>query len=309
MQRVLILCPLYNDEASFRFFAAKVKAETEGLEGYAFSLLVVNDGSDTQPQLSAPLPLTVIHLRRNIGHQKAIAIGLSYAHHNMQSDSIIVMDADGEDKPEDIKELLLAAVGRPGIVFAQRASRQENARFKLFYRIYKSFFRVLTGRTIAFGNFMLLPKEQVARLVYNSDIWSHLAGAILRSRTPFHTVAAHRGKRYSGSSQMSFSALLLHGLGAIAVFIDVIATRLLVFSIAMILLSVVGILVILGVRFFTDAAIPGWATTAFSSMLIVLLQSFLLSLFTIFLYLSAQSQRKFIPANHYGDYLESVQSV
>jgi hypothetical protein len=44
-------------------------------------------------------------------------------------------------------------------------------------------------------------------------------------------------------------------------------------------------------------------------MLIVLLQSFLLSLFTIFLYLSSQSQRKFIPANHYEDYTASVETI
>ena len=63
------------------------------------------------------------------------------------------------------------------------------------------------------------------------------------------------------------------------------------------------------IRFFTAAAIPGWATTAFSAMLIVLLQSCLLSLFTIFLYLTARSQRQFIPANHYMDYTASVEEL
>ena len=69
-----------------------------------------------------------------------------------------------------------------------------------------------------------------------------------------------------------------------------------------------AILVIVYVKYFTNNAIPGWATTTVSSMLIVILQSFLLSLFTIFIYHSFQSQRKFIPATHYNDYVKSVET-
>ena len=108
---------------------------------------------------------------------------------------------------------------------------------------------------------------------------------------------------------MNFTSLLLHGLGAIAVFIDVIATRLLIFSMGMISIALLAILIITFIRVFTDLAIPGWASTVVSSLLIVLLQSFLLSLFTIFLYLSSQSQRKFIPAYHYQDYTGPVETL
>jgi hypothetical protein len=107
---------------------------------------------------------------------------------------------------------------------------------------------------------------------------------------------------------MSFTSLFLHGLGAIGVFTDIIASRLLLFSMVMIFLSVLAIAVIVFIKLFTNLAIPGWATGAVSSMLIVLLQSFLLSLFTIFLYLSSASQRRFIPALHYEDYVASVET-
>ena len=107
---------------------------------------------------------------------------------------------------------------------------------------------------------------------------------------------------------MNFSALLLHGLGAIGVFIELIASRLLILSLIMILLSLMAIVVILCIKAFTTKAIPGWATTALSSTLIVLLQSFLLSLFTIFLYLSFQGQRKFIPAHHFMDYVRAIEN-
>ena len=308
MQQVVILCPLFNDETSFNMFAAAIEKEIQQLAEYQFSFLIVNDGSLTKPAIKTSLASTLLHLRRNLGHQKAIAIGLSYLHHHLDFDHVIIMDADGEDKPEDIIRLLQAS-REDKIVFGQRASRQNGKRFKGFYSIYKTLFQLLTGKKISFGNFMLLSKTHVAKLVYLSEIWSHMAGAILKSKIPFTTVAAHRGKRYSGQSKMNFTSLVLHGLGAIGVFIDVIATRLLIFSIIMIGISVLAILIIIVVRFFTDAAIPGWATAAFSSMLIVLLQSFLLSLFTIFLYLSSQAQRQFIPANHYEDYLASVEKL
>ena len=106
---------------------------------------------------------------------------------------------------------------------------------------------------------------------------------------------------------MNFASLLLHGLGAVGVFIEIIAGRLMMFSIIMIALSIIAMLVVLFIKLFTNNAIPGWATTMLSSMLIILLQGFLLSLFTIFLYLSIQSQRKFIPALHYNDYVRSVE--
>jgi len=101
----------------------------------------------------------------------------------------------------------------------------------------------------------------------------------------------------------------MHGLGAIAVFIEVIASRLLIFSLLLIGISLLAILALLGIRTFTDMAIPGWTSTVASAMLIILLQSFLLSLFTIFLYLSSQSQRKFIPAHHYRDYTGTIESI
>lgn len=309
MQHVIILCPVYNDEDCFNLFAAQLANEVKHLNDFHFSFLIVNDGSYQVPALAPTLPATVIHLQRNIGHQKAIAIGLSYAQQNLSFDKIIVMDADGEDKPEDVNLLLREYEKNNEIIVAQRISRQNGKKFKGFYAIYKFLFRLLTGRQIAFGNFMVLNKENVSRLVYTNEIWNHLAGAIIKSKIPYKAVSTHRGKRYVGESKMNFTSLLLHGLGAIGVFIEIIAIRLLIFSLVMIGISMLAMLVITGIRLFTEAAIPGWATTAFSSMLIVLLQSGLLSLFTIFLYLSSQSQRQFIPANHYKDYVASVEEL
>lgn len=305
MQQAIILCPLYNDEASFNIFAVEVEKEIKNIPGRNFSFLVVNDGTD-HLRLATTLPLTIVHLHHNVGHQKAIAIGLAYAHKHLSFDDIIIMDCDGEDKPGDITQLLSKKNNTDTIVVAKRISRQEGHRFKLFYYLYKWMFVILTGKRISFGNFMILPKNKVDKIVHYSEIWNHLAGALVKSKLTYNYINSHRGQRYAGKSKMNFSGLLLHGLGAIGVFIEVIASRLLVFSLLMILVSLLVIAAVFIIRFFTDDAIPGWATTAISSMLIVLLQSFLLSLFTVFLYLSFQGQRKFIPSHHYMDYVRST---
>jgi hypothetical protein len=279
---------------------------------HLFSFLIVNDGSLSKEQITPieGIDVKILNLVRNLGHQKAIASGLGYIRENINYDKVLILDADGEDSPADAKRLLQASISIPDkIILGQRTSRQETNSFRFFYRLYKTAFRLLTGRRITFGNFMVIPKIQLEKLVYYSEIWSHLAGGILKSGLPFSTLNCHRGKRYAGNSKMSFHGLLMHGLGAIAVFIETIAGRLLVFSLILIGISLLAILALVGIKFFTNSAIPGWTSTVMSAMLIILLQSFLLSLFTIFLYLSSQSQRKFIPALHYKDYTGSVESI
>lgn len=308
----VILIPYYNDSESLNKLLSGLAVQLSPLSDHRFSVLAVNDGSSEPGGLSKSdfFPIEVLHLQRNIGHQKAIAIGLAWIKDNKPCDNVLIMDSDGEDRPEDAAVLFNALSGNAGkIIFAQRKSRQEGKGFLFFYRIYKLFFRILTGKHISFGNFMVMPKPVLEKAVYYSEIWSHVAGGLLKAGLPYTAVETHRGKRYAGKSKMNFTSLVLHGLGAIAVFMEVIATRLLILSLIFIGLSLTAILVLLGIKTFTDYAIPGWTSTVVSAMLIVLLQSFLLSLFTIFLYLSSQSQRKFIPAHHYKDYTGASETV
>jgi glycosyltransferase involved in cell wall biosynthesis len=311
-EKITILIPVFNDYESLNWLLGELTKSLYDYKESSFSVLIVDDGSVEKATISKPslFPVEVLNLQRNIGHQKAIAVGLAYIRENITCDKVLVMDADGEDKPEDAPRLLNELKRNPGkIIFAQRQARQEGSGFKFFYRIYKFSFRLLTGKKIAFGNFLVIPKNLLAKLVHYSEIWNHLAGGIIKSALPYSSIPADRGMRYAGKSKMSFHSLLMHGLGAIAVFIETIATRLLIFSLTLIGISLLAILALTGIKLFTNYAIPGWTSTVMSAMLIILLQSFLLSLFTIFLYLSSQSQRKFIPAHHYKDYTGPVETI
>jgi glycosyltransferase involved in cell wall biosynthesis len=311
-EQIIILIPVLNDSESLNTLLSELGNSLTEFPDTTFSVLIIDDGSAETITINSGqrFHLQVLHLQRNIGHQKAIAVGLAYIKENLSCQKVLIMDSDGEDSPADAVKLLKAAAISPEkIIFAHRKSRKEGSRFRFFYKLYKLTFRILTGKNIAFGNFMVMPKSLLDKVVFYSEIWSHIAGGILKARLPYSSIETHRGKRYAGASKMNFNSLLIHGLGAIAVFIEIIASRLLLFSLVLIGISLLAILALVGIRTFTDLAIPGWTSTVVSAMLIVLLQSFLLSLFTIFLYLSSQSQRKFIPAHHYKDYAGLAETI
>ena len=89
--------------------------------------------------------------------------------------------------------------------------RSKPLRFRIFYSMYRFVFRLLTGRTIRFGNFVALSRRSVGRLI-NQETWVHFAASLMVSRLRIGTVETDRGTRYAGKSQMNFISLTLHGL-------------------------------------------------------------------------------------------------
>jgi polyisoprenyl-phosphate glycosyltransferase len=305
---IIVLIPVYNDWEPLKKLIVQLNAQFQDTIYTPLHFLVIDDGSFENRNILLPTDrYEIIHLHRNLGHQKALSIGLAYIQQHLPCAAVLIMDGDGEDRPEDAIELLNAWKGSDKIIFASREKRQEGILYQIFYFTYKNLFRLLTGQKIAYGNFLVIPRSALDKLVYYSEIWNHIPGGILKSGLPFHTVPTKKGNRFSGQSKMTFHSLILHGLGAISVFMDTIASKLLMFSIALTVLSVAGIVTIILIKGFTQMAIPGWASTIASLCLVVFLQCFLLSLFTLFLYLSAQSQRKFIPALHFAEYIASTE--
>lgn len=309
--QLAVLLPVYNDEASLLSVLDDMEKELltimDGLK-----VFIVNDGSTEWlfERRHYSFSVEIIHLARNLGHQKAIAIGLAYINDNCPGTSVIIMDSDGEDKVTDISKLLIANKELPAyIIFAARKRRTNGFKFKIFYLLYKTAFYLLTGKKISFGNFSLVPHQALKRLVFYNEIWNNLPGGIIKSGLPYSSQPIERGSRYSGVSKMKFNSLLLHGLGAISVFLEIIITRIAIISFLLMSFAAIAIIAIVVTRLATSLAIPGWASTFSSSMLIILLISFIISLIAIFIYLSAQAQHKFIPALHYKDYILRTETI
>jgi len=302
---IAILVPVYNDWEAFSVLSDRI-LNTSRIPNASISIIVLNDGSSIQPDVdyrNNP-SIEIINLNRNLGHQKAIAIGLAYISKGKNFDYVIVMDSDGEDKPEDIERLLLKSYNNNNkIVFAERTKRKEKFIFKLYYQLYKFIFVLLTGKSITFGNFSIIPWNSLAKLVNVSEIWNNYSAGVIKSKIPFLTEPIERGKRYAGSSKMDIDNLILHGLSAVAVFLDIVSIRLLRATFAIIFLILCSMLVVLGVRVFTDLPIPGWATYVMIGLSTVLMQALLICLVLGLIILHYRTQKLFIPAIDFRDYI------
>lgn len=309
-ENFVIIIPQFNDWEALNLLIQKINADLHASILKNTTLFIVDDCSSkdrTQPFANfGGKEIKVLRLYRNLGHQKAIAIGLSYVAEHMAADKVIVMDADGEDAPSDINLLAERSLQEPGkIIFAERNKRTENLLFRSFYVIYKMLFKLLTGKVITFGNFSLIPQNRLQNLVRVSEIWNNYPGGIIRSRIPYDSVLTNRAKRLAGESKMNFVSLVLHGLSAISVLVDTTAVRILIFSIFMSGVAIAFIIFIIFLKLIGNAT-PGWASTLGSTLMILMLQSFLISLFLVFMVLQYRSQQHFIPAVHYRDFVEKV---
>ena len=283
--RKVVVMPVYEDlEASSMLFLEL--AREQGLDTY---IVAVDDGSVRQPVNvsaieAAGLDGVVIKLRRNVGHQRAIAIGLSYVAENFGDDVIVIsMDSDGEDTPQSITQLV-ADLSSPDldVVVATRKSRVESVKFKAFYLVYKLLFSLLSGRKISFGNFMAAKMPAVRRLAAMQELWTHVAAAVLGSKLRVQTCSLDRGARYAGRSKMNFVGLALHGFRALMVFAEDVLVRVGIACTIVAGLSVVGGLVALVLKMFGFAT-PGWFSLAFGILLLVFLQTAALTLIILML--------------------------
>jgi hypothetical protein len=311
-----IITPVFNDWASLSRLVDDLD-HIDVSKDIEFSLFAIDDGSNEPPVIDYPIEtlhrireIEIITLACNLGHQRAIAVGLVEAYQRKKFDGILVMDSDGEDRPADIPRLLAEAARRPDhIVCAQRQRRPGLMVFRMWYECYKFFFRLLTGTRIDFGNFCLIPAERLEALVSNSSIWNNLAGTLTRSRLPLSSLPSDRGRRYVGTSKMNFVSLVTHGLSAMAVYSDIVMVRLLLSTLAVSAVTLLGILWVVFIRLFTTLAIPGWATSAVGILVIVLVQALMLFTIAAFNMMSARSTKVVIPRLDAPSFVLSRKSV
>lgn len=281
----VIVTPVFEDaEATFRLFQ-----ELANTFGTGIFVVVIDDGSIRQPVdhqwlASAGLSGVALTLRRNVGHQRAIATGLSWLADNApQSAPVIVMDSDGEDLPSSI-HLLLEHLDQPeiDIVVARRKSRVESLRFKTFYAIYRRLFSLLTGRDLHFGNFMAFNNAALHRLTAMGELGTHIAATVLLSRLRCEECAIDRGPRYAGHSKMNFVGLALHGFKGLMVFAEDVLVRVGAACALVATLSLAGSLAAIVLKSIGYAT-PGWFSVALGILLLMFLQTGTITLMTLML--------------------------
>lgn len=306
--QIVILIPVFNDWDCIALLLPLLdQAASRASAGVR--VLLVDDGSTRKlpPSLDyrgANLRgVDVLHLSRNLGHQRAIGVGLYHIYRHMPCEKVIVMDGDGQDLPDHIPVLLEASARYPEqVIFAARTKRLETLAFRLFYHLYRAAHRVLTGISVRVGNFSVLPWEAVGRLLVVSDLWSHYAAAVVRARLEFQSVPLPRGQRLAGHSRMNFCALLLHGLSAISVFGDIVSARALVASASLAFATLAAGLAGLWLHSAAGLHMPPWTVYLWAATLFLSVQAVLLAFVLSIILLASRGSMSFLPlrdAHHF----------
>ena len=270
--------------------------------GIHFTVFAIDDGSsDPVPALPADdhAGVQVIHLVRNLGHQRAIAVGLVEAFRQYEKrpfEALVVMDSDGEDPPRDIPALLAGLAGAPGgIAVATRRRRHASLAFRIGYGIYKTLYRALCSKVLDYGNFCAISPTALEQLVHASEIWNHLAATVSRQRCPIVKVPHDRAPRYAGQPKMTLQPLVLLGMSALSVYIDVILIRMMFATLLFAIATGLVILALLYLYFFTDWPIRGWTSILAGVLLTILLQVLFAAVGASFLLLSNRSSIARVP--------------
>lgn len=311
-----LLIPIYNDWDSLRILLRELDRELS--EEYRLRLLLIDDAStNLKPETlidehcSVFESATCLRLKCNVGHQRAIAVGLSWLVSAGSMDPVIIMDGDGEDKPSDLPRMLqlFAETGEKVAVFAGRTKRSESLVFKLFYRLYRGLHLIMVGLPVRIGNFSIIPSSYAQGLTVSNYLWYHYAATVVRTRMPFVTLKTARGNRYRGVSQMNFVSLVRHGMSAIAVQSETLSVRMLILACVFAMFGIAVLAGIIGIRLFTSVQIPGWATTASALIALLLLQVLSLAFTFAMQSVSVHGNNGLIPVRDCSIFVGSVEHL
>lgn len=292
-----ILIPVYDDWECCGILLRQLD-ETLVNNGMTAEVVIVNDHSKRKMPSNFPgsfegiSNLRILHLNGNLGHQRAIAVGMTKLSESREPSMITVMDADGEDDPSDVPCLIRHLQEHPeyDAVFAARRRRSESALFCVGYQLYRLMHLILTGVPVRFGNLSTIRGKALNSLCRQPGLWNHYAAALVRSDLSYGQIPTSRKNRYAGESHMNVMELILHGFRALSVFVDLIVCRLFLFT-GFVSLLMLGWTGTFGWRYFVPCILGLGLWNAFFLMVV---------LSTV----SSRSLTQFVPAtqalNHLG---------
>ena len=275
-----IVCPSYSDVPAFTILRSRVLELTGSdplFADYATRFLFVDDtaGADRQIEdVRSMEDVRVVSLPFNVGHQRAIVYGLRMVQADLgDSDLVVTMDGDGEDRPEDLPRmvapLLQADSDTRCLCVARRTKRSESVRFQVMYFFFKILFRFLTGVTVRSGNYAAYRGKLARSMLFHPSFDLCYSSTLVSLDVEVIPVPCARGVRYAGRSKMNLLRLFTHGVRMLLPFTDRIAVRALSAFTAVFATGILLSVVVVSLKVFTTAAIPGWTTTTLLGILVL----------------------------------------
>ena len=234
MKKFIILIPVYNDWKSLSKLLENIDTQVEKWDS-EISVLIVNDASteersDLDSNYKKIKSVKILNMKENRVHQRCIAAGLKYICEKEDFDRVIIMDADGEDRPEEINDFFKKAQENPSMtITGNRFKRSEGLVFRVLYEMHKLLTLIFAGKLIKFGNFSCLPKDHVKQLIEKPYLWNTYSSSVVRAIDNRTFIPSIRGLRYVLPSKMNFLALIFHSLTIISVFRNAVVIRSIVF--------------------------------------------------------------------------------
>jgi dolichol-phosphate mannosyltransferase len=267
-----IVVPAYNEENTLAEFYARLAKVLQSLDGGS-EILFVNDGStDETEKILQQLHqkdsrVRILHLSRNFGHQVAITAGIDLA----QGRACLIMDADLQDPPEVIPEMVRLWHAGFEVVYGLRKKRLGESRFKLataslFYKALKHLAHIEIPQNV--GDFRLLDRKVVDALKTLPERNRFVRGLVSWVGFRQTDLLYERDGRFAGETKYPFLKMLQFALDGITSFS---ATPLRLATWMGLLCSFASFLLILwviGAKLFTDRTVLGWASLMVAVLLI-----------------------------------------
>jgi dolichol-phosphate mannosyltransferase len=261
---VSIVVPVYNEGQGIAEFHARASSAMKAVPGIDYELVYVDDGSkDASYSVLRDLSrgdshVRVIKLSRNFGHQIAITAGLDHAH----GDAVVFIDADLQDPPELIAELVRKWNEGFDVVYARRSRRKGETRMKLataaiFYRLLRSMTSIDIPPDV--GDFRLISRRVADTLRQMREKDRFVRGLVSWVGFPQTSVMFERDERFAGETKYPYRKMIKFALDGITSFSNAplrLATWLGYFS------SVLGFLYLASVfvQWKMGITVQGWAT-------------------------------------------------
>ncbi len=267
-----VVVPCFNEEEVIGHTHARLQDVLSRITP-SFEIIYVDDGSrDRTPAILREFHehsphVRVIRLSRNFGHQVAATAGLEYA----TGDAVVLIDADLQDPPEVIADMLGKWQEGYHVVYGQRRSRQGETRFKLWTA--HAFYRLINRLSdvpipLDTGDFRLMDRAVVDALRCMQE--KHRLLRAMTSWVGFRqgAVTYERAERFAGTSKYPLRRMLALALDGIISFSAVPLKFVTIIGLSFSALSVVGMTYALLARLLTNNWVPGW-TLIFITLLLI----------------------------------------
>lgn len=222
-RQLSVVVPCYNEHAVIPTLLERLVAACRASVGDSFEIVLVNDGSrDDTWQLIQDLSLqsphvTGVDLSRNFGHQKALSAGLSVC----GGDRVLVIDADLQDPPELVGEMMRLMDQGSDVVYGQRTKREGESLFKRFTAA--AFYRLLARMTnvaipVDTGDFRLMTRQVVDALLSLPEEHRFVRGLVAWLGFRQRPLAYVRNERYAGQTSYPLRKMVAFAADAITSF-------------------------------------------------------------------------------------------